>query len=199
VAGIAAATREAGLKQVVTGVALLSGLAAALILAGVGLALLLIADSGARGSGALLLLGGGASLIVVLLLVFTRERTFSGPVRSAGAVAAGILAAMPAAGLAFAAFRFTWLPFGSPLPMIDWPVFAAGVALALGAVAIVALGYRRSQEAELSAAPLSLEDQEQGVPVVHMQQIRHAQQQLQSAFENAPGIDDDGEVRVRRV
>ena len=82
------------------------------------------------------------------------------------------------------------------MPMVDWTALAIGIAAAVGVLAILALGHRRSQEGGAAG------DVEPPV-VVHMQQIRHAQQQLRSAFEAdalRPSLhDDDDEIRVRRV
>jgi hypothetical protein len=178
------------LQRLVTAIAFLSSLAAALVTVGGGLALLLIEDSGERGTGVLLALGGTVAFVLALILLFARDGAFSTRFGNLGALGAAILSALPAAGLAFAAFRFARLPVGSPIPLIDWPVFAAGLALGLGVVALLARGYRRSQGAGLP-------------PIVHMQQIREARQQLQSALDHDLGptsaIRDDDEVRVRRV
>jgi hypothetical protein len=94
------------------------------------------------------------------------------------------------AGLAAAAFRFAGLPLRSPIPLVDWSIFAAGVALAIGALSILALGYRRARE---RVSPPE---------IIHMQQIRDAQLQLRSALESTqaprPYLEDD-DVRVRHV
>lgn len=182
------------MPRFVTAYALIASLAAAIVIAGGGLALLLIENSGERGSGALLALCGSLAFVLAVILAVAPEGSFAGRVRGPAAIGAGILAALPVGILAFAAIRFARLPIGSPVPMLDWPILAAGLALGAGAVAILALGYRRSLEAEPS-------------PIVHMQQIRHAQQQLRAAFESdnaaASGVRHDGiaedEVRVRRV
>ncbi len=126
-----------------------------------------------------------------MVLVFAREERFQEQTWRAGAVAAAIIGAMPVAGLAAAAFRFAGLPLRSAMPLVDWPIFLAGVLFALGALSILALGLSRARtpgEAEPA--------------VIHMQQIRDAQLQLRTALQNAaiatPNFEDD-EVRVRRV
>jgi hypothetical protein len=55
--------------------------------------------------------------------------------------------------LAVFAFVIADSPVGSRMPRLDWPVFALGVLLVLGAVCIVALGYRRTTERVASAVP----------------------------------------------
>ncbi len=179
------------MKRLITTLAFLTSLATALVVVGGGLALLIIRDSGERGSGALLALCGVVAFAFAMVLVYAREGAFSGRVLSAGAIAAGILGAMPVAALAYAAIRFAdYFPLKSPVPIIDWTAFVAGILLALGALAIVALGYWRSQEGDT-------------LPVVHMQQIRNAQEQLHAAFEQSAALQRDGdaddEVRVTRV
>jgi hypothetical protein len=63
------------------------------------------------------------------------------------------VAAAPVVALAWAALFFTGLPIGTALPMMDWPIFAAGVALALGGLCVLAFGYRRVSERVLRAGP----------------------------------------------
>jgi hypothetical protein len=55
--------------------------------------------------------------------------------------------------LAWAALFFTGLPLGTDLPLMDWPLFAGGLVLALGSVSILALGYRRASERMTRSAP----------------------------------------------
>lgn len=171
--------------------ALLSGLAAAVAFVGGGLTLLAIENSGERGVGALLALCGAVAFAAVMVLVVAKEGAFGEGVWRAAAIAAAIVGAMPVAALAYTAIRFAGIPFGSSIPLIDWSALATGLLLGLGVIAILALGHRRSQEGTLP-------------PPVHMQQIRHAQQQLRTAFatdqqREAVADEVDENVRVRRV
>jgi hypothetical protein len=184
---------EANLRQrIVTALAFLSSFAALLVIAGGGLALYSIKNSGERGMGALMALCTMLAFAAVMLLIFARQGAFGDGVRRAAAIAAAVIGAIPPAALAFAAIRFAGVPFGSPMPVVDWIVLLLGVFLAAGTVSILVLGHRRSQEAS-------------GPPMIHMQQIRDAQQQLRSAFETdarsrtAAAEERDDEVRVRRV
>ncbi len=191
------------MKRLVTALAFLTSLAALIVVAGGGLALLAIANSGERGTGALLALGCTIAFASVMVLIFAQEGVFGDAPWRAVAIGAGIVGAIPAAALAFVAIRFAGLPVGSRMPLVDWTVLSVGILFGLGAIAILALGHRRSQEAGLP----ELSENEDETPVVHMQQIRNAQQQLRSAFEAvdrppAARVEDemgDGEIRVRRV
>jgi hypothetical protein len=200
-----------GLRKTVTALALICGIVTAAVMIGGGATLLAIPNSGERGNGALVVLGGLLALALIIVLAFAPERLFLGKRRGVAAIAAGLLAALPTAVLALAAFRFVRLPIGSPVPALDWPLFAMAIVLACGAAAIAALGYRRAQQAapERAAAMSRTEadgppvpEEEGDVPVIHMQQIRSAQQQLRSIFESelqAGRDDQDEEVKVRRV
>jgi hypothetical protein len=183
------------MHRAIAAVAFLASLVSLLVIAGGGAALLAIENSGERGVGALLALGGLVAFAAVGTLVFAKRGTVASGLRRALAIAAAIVGAIPVAVLAFVLIRFAGLPFNSVVPMIDWAALALGVAMAFGVLAILALGHRRSQEG-------GVEELEPPV-VVHMQQIRHAQQQLRSAFEAdelRPGLHDaDDEIRVRRV
>lgn len=186
------------MQRAIGAVAFLASLVSLIVIAGGGAALLAIENSGERGVGALLALGGAIAFAAVAALVFAKKGTFATGAWRPVAIAAAIVGAMPVAGLAFVLIRFAGLPFDSVVPLIDWAAIALGLLLALGTIMILALGHRRSQEG--------------GVPeleppvVVHMQQIRHAQQQLRTAFQAdtlRPTLDaqDDAhdDVRVRRI
>jgi MFS family permease len=191
------ATGEARLKLAVIALAFLSSALSFLVLGGVGATMLVVPSSGEQGTGALLGFCGAIAFVSVMVLVFASEARFREATWRAGAIAAAIIGAMPVAGLAAAAFRFAGLPFRSAMPSVDWSIFLGGVFFVLGALAILALGYRRARtEAEDEA-------EGEGEPaIVHMQQIRNAQMQLRTALERAdlaaPEIGND-EVRVRRV
>ena len=83
-----------------------------------------------------------------------------------------MVAAAPVAALAWAALFFTGVPLGTNLPLMDWPLFAGGLVLALGSVSILALGYRRASERMARSA---------------------------SAAEPASAERDEDDIRVRRV
>jgi hypothetical protein len=184
------------MQRAIVAVAFLASLISLIVIGGSGTALLAIVNSGERGNGALLALGGLVAFAAVSGLVFARKGSFASAPRRTLAIAAAVIGATPVAGLAFVLIRFAGLPFDSVMPIIDWSALAIGIAMAVGALAILALGHRRSIEAGLA-------EPEEPV-VVHMQQIRNAQQQLRSAFE-ADGLrrtlDDikEDEIRVRRV
>jgi hypothetical protein len=188
---------EAEVKQVLGALAFLASLVSLLVIAGGGIALFAIENSGERGTGALLAFGGILAFCVVLTLVFAKDGTFAGPVGRAMAITAAIAGALPVAALSFAAVRFAGLPIGSGTAALDWSVLLVGVGLAIGTLAILALGHRRSQERTRDEEEAASE----APVVVHMQQIRHAQQQLRSALaadrRNAEGDAED--VRVRQV
>jgi len=179
-------------RRIVIVLAFLSSFAALLVIAGGGVALYAIKNSGARGVGALMALYSILAFAAVMLLIFARAGAFADGMRRAGAIGAAVLGAIPPAALAFAAIRFAGVPLGSPMPFVDWTILMAGIFLAAGTVSILVLGHRRSQEAS-------------GPPMIHMQQIRDAQQQLRSAFESdarsrmAATVEEDDEIRVRRV
>ena len=184
------------MQQAIAAVAFLASLISLMVIAGGGGALFVIENSGERGTGALLMLGGLVAFAAVMGLAFARKGTFAGGAGRALAIAAAIFGALPVAGLAFVLIRFAGLPFGSVVPLLDWGALVLGALMGLGVLAILALGHRRSLEGGVA--------QQEPPVVVHMQQIRHAQQQLRSAFEADElrrALDDaeDDEVRVRRV
>jgi hypothetical protein len=193
------------LNRLVVVLAFLSSLVAAVVMVGGGVSLLAIESSGMQGTGGLLALGGAIALAATMVLVFAKEGLLSGGIRSAAAIAIGIVGAAPPAVLAYVAIRFAQVPFWSPVPMLEWAALAAGLFFGVGAVAILALGHGRSEERR----ERSVEEEPTEVPMVHMQQIRHAQQQLRSAFEQSrkeqqrqPASateDDEDDIRVRHV
>jgi hypothetical protein len=182
------------LRRLTTVLAFLSSVASFIAIAGGGLTLLAIEVSGERGMGALLALCSIVAFAAVMALIFARDGVFGGGIWRGVAIAAAIVGALPAAGIAFFAIRFAGLPFGSRMPVVDWSVLLVGILFGLGAISILALGHRRSQEV--------IEESEEA-PVVHMQQIRNAQQQLRSASQadvpSRPADDYDDDIRVRRV
>jgi hypothetical protein len=138
------------LARLVAGFAFLSSVAAFLVIAGGGLVLLLLENSGERGAGALLALSGAISFAAAMILLFAREGAFAGRGGTAGALTAALLGALPLAALSIGALRFSGLPFGSSMPLVDWSAFAAGLAYALGALSVLAVGYRRLSDARFA-------------------------------------------------
>ena len=134
------------MKGIVAALAFASSLLAFLVIAGTGLFLAVVEQSGARGSGLLLALGGVIAFAAALYVNFAARA--GSPTRGGKAfTAAGtFLAVVPVAALSAAALIFAGLPLGSAIPVLDWTFFAIGVALALGAVAIIVLGYLRIAE-----------------------------------------------------
>lgn len=193
------------MNRLVIVIAFLSSLVAAVVMIGGGLAMLAIESSGMRGTGALLALGGAIALAAAMVLVFAGESFLRGGVRGAIAIGIAIVGAAPPAALAYVAIRFARVPFWSPVPLLEWVALAAGLFFGVGAVAILALGHRRSEV----RSEAKVEEEPAEAPMVHMQQIRHAQQQLRSAFEQstqsqqrqpaAATGDDEDDIRVRHV
>ncbi len=180
------------MKQAITALAFLASAVSFLLLGGGGGALVVIASSGERAMGALLAFCGTVAFACVMVLIFARAERFEEQTWRAGAIAAAVIGAMPAAGFAAAAFRFAGLPLRSAMPLVDWAIFLGGVFFVVGALSILALGLLRARTPAAAASE-----------VIHMQQIRDAQLQLRTALKNAtlatPSFDDDEEVRVRRV
>jgi hypothetical protein len=176
-------------KWLIAVVAFVSGLLTFLVLAGIGLTLLLVPNSGEQGAGALLTFGSTIAFAAALILLFAPDavRKFGGGTLAIGL---GTLAALPVAMLALAALGFAGVPWGGRSASLDWGSFLAGLALALGAASLLLLAYRRSGEASGAARP-------RGSP-----RRRTAGQQLQSAMEHdrdihmQPPHDD---VRVTRL
>jgi hypothetical protein len=184
------------MQRAIAAMAFVASLISLVVIAGGGSALLAIENSGERATGGLLAFAGLAAFVAVTALVFARKGSFATGARRALAIAAALLGVLPVAALAFVLIRFAGFPLGSATPLLDWSALALGAALGLGALGILALGHRRSVEGRAA--------QPEPPVVVHMQQIRHAQQQLRSVFEadalrRALDDSDDDEVRVRRV
>jgi hypothetical protein len=180
----------------------LTSLISLLFIAGGGVALFAIENSGERGTGALLALGGAIAFGAVMALLFAKDGTFGGASGRAVAIATAIVGALPVAAISFAAIRFAGFPIGSRTPAVDWSALSAGVVLGLGTLAILAIGVRRSQEQSADEKMVSELGATPEVPVIHMQQIRHAQQQLRAVFEADRHKDADQseeDVRVRKV
>ncbi len=135
------------MKRPVIGLALLSSIAAFLVIVGGGLVLLLVPSSGERGAGALIALSGSIAFAAALLLTLGWGRVPGTAESRAGALTCALLAALPLAALSAIALRFSGLPIGSTLPLVDWSVFGVGLVFTLGALSMMATGYWRMQDA----------------------------------------------------
>ena len=133
------------MKRIITGLALGTSLLAFMTIAGTGLFLAGVEQSGERGLGLILLVGGAAALAAVLLLAFGPATYFRRRFGKAIGALAALVGLLPVAALSGAALTFVGLPYGSPLPRLDWTFFAAGLFFGLGAVAIAALGFIRTR------------------------------------------------------
>jgi len=140
------------LKRAISVLAFASSLVACLVFIGGGLFLLAVESSGERGTGAAVALFGAVAFGAASILVFGKDEIFDKVGRPIGAVAAVVIAVLPVAALAFGALRFAGIPLGSPVPRLDWSVFAVGAMLAIGAAAIFLLGYLRAAEGRQRAA-----------------------------------------------
>ena len=121
-------------------------LLAFLLLLGTGAFLAVVEESGARGAGVLLALSAAVAFGAAAFLIWAPTGYFSRPLRRPLGVVITLAAAAPPAALAAAALVFTGLPLGTRLPLMDWPLFAAGLVLALGTLCVLAVGYRRLWE-----------------------------------------------------
>ncbi len=134
------------MKRLTAGLALLTSVAAFLVVAGIGLTAFAIENSGERLNGALLAAGGSLACAAALLLIFARKGSFAGRGGWLAALIAALVGALPVAALGVAALTFSGLPLGSAVPRLDWLMFSAGIVLLLGALSILTLGYLRTGE-----------------------------------------------------
>lgn len=131
------------MRQAVSALAFLAALAAFLTFFAGGLLLLVVESSGERMTGALLAFGSAVAFGLALLVIFGRDATFAG--RSGVIfVAAGFVAMLPVAALAFAVLRFAGVP-GGTTALLDWSALAVGLILCFGAAAILVRGWRRGR------------------------------------------------------
>lgn len=172
--------------------ALLATVATFVLATSVGLVLLLVPNSGERTAGVLLVLTGCLALGSILFLLNAAGRGFRGAAGLATAAVATLFAFTPAAALAGAAIFFAGLPLDSVMPLADWSILALGVLFALGACAILALGYERLARKKESAET-----------VVETKDLDAARRQLRDAFERDRARplrhDHDDDIRVTRV
>ncbi|HWT30879.1 MAG TPA: hypothetical protein VN240_07620, partial [Propylenella sp.] len=172
--------REASLRPLIAAMAFGASLLAFLILLGIGAFLAGVEESGARGAGLLLALSAVVAFGAALFLIWAPKGYFGRRLRRPLGVVVTLAAAAPVATLAGAALVFTGVPLGTRLPLMDWPIFAAGLALGLGGVCILAAGYRRLSETAGRVEPAAWAERE-------------------SAVESPAADTDDSEIRVRRV
>ena len=140
------------LRRIATGLALGTSLLAFLAIVGTGLFLAGVEQSGERGLGVVLAVAGTAAFGAALFLAFAPARVFRGPVGKVLGAMTTVLAVLPVALLAMAAFVFVGVPYGSLVPRLDWTLFAVGLLLALGAVSIAVLGSIRTKRGAWSSA-----------------------------------------------
>ncbi len=105
---------------------------------GIGLFLAAVDVSGERGAGVLLMLGATLAFGSSMLVMFGPSRLFRGSARALAFVA-GLIAIVPLVAISAVALLFSGNPLGSELPALDGAMFAVGVLLAAGTVAMVAL------------------------------------------------------------
>lgn len=119
-------------------VALVASIVAFLGALGIGLFLAAVDVSGERGAGVLLMLGATLAFGSSMLVMFGPNRLFRGSARAL-ALVAGLIAIVPLVAISAVALSFSGNPLGSKLPALDGAMFAVGVLLAAGAVAMAAL------------------------------------------------------------
>lgn len=122
-----------------------ASLLAFLMSIGAGLALAGIGESGARGPGLVLAAISLPAFVSVLFLAFA-PRGFLGGRRKPLAAFLVLVGLLPVAAIGGAALFFAGNPLSSQLPFVDWGAFGIGLFLAIGALAIVALGLGRTAE-----------------------------------------------------
>jgi len=183
------------MRRAISVFAFLCSFATFLVLFGAGIFLALVESTGERSAGTLIALVALVAMAAALILILAPARVFAGARGVMVATAAAAVGSAPVFGLGGAAIVFAGLPAGSRLPLIDWSVLGAGIALALGGLAVLALGWLRLREARRASA--------QALPDAQIEQIRSAQRQLRLAMLEAPDPDDryreDDEVRVTPV
>jgi hypothetical protein len=132
------------LRRILTGLALITSLLAFLAIAGTGLFLAGVEQSGERGLGVLLAAAGTVAFSAVLFLLFAPAAYFRRRATRILAGLAALIGILPVAAISAATLSFVGVPYGSALPRLDLPLFAVGVLFGLGAVAIAALGFVRT-------------------------------------------------------
>jgi hypothetical protein len=141
-----AARGRPALRFAINLVVLVASLLAFVIIIGIGLVAAGVQESGERAAGLALAFVALLAFGSALFLLFAPSAFFATAGRRMLAVAASMAALAPVIALAWAALQFAGLPIGSRAPAMDWGAFALGAILLLGAMGIVALGYRRLME-----------------------------------------------------
>jgi hypothetical protein len=141
------------LRRLIAAGAIGSTVLAFVLLLAISLLLAGFEQTGARGAGLLLLACAVVAFGAFLFLARAPSGYFAARRRRPLGVVVSFVAAAPVVALAWAALFFTGLPMGTALPMMDWPLFMLGVALALGGACVLALGYRRVSERAPRRAP----------------------------------------------
>jgi hypothetical protein len=138
-------------KRAITVCAFLSSLTALVVIAGGALMLAGLEHTDASGASLAISALATGAFALTLVLVFAPIGTFQNRRRRPAGIAATFLAAMPVGVLGIAAILFVGLPGSTAMPELVWPLRAAGIVLALGAVSVVALGYVRVTERDVEA------------------------------------------------
>jgi amino acid transporter len=146
-------------RRTIAAVAFITSLAAYLIIMVTGVGLAAVEQSGERGLGVLLVAGGTLAFAAAMVLVFAGSARLRKASGRAGLAIATLCAIVPVATLAGAAFAFAGLPMDSPMPALDWGVFAIGAGFSAGALCLAILGWSRIR----AGAPLATERRVPGV------------------------------------
>jgi hypothetical protein len=180
---------ERDVRPVIAAIAFLASLVAFLVVAGTGIFLLAVENSGERLAGAVLALAATLAFAAAAALVFAPRSTFRPRRGRALAAVLTLLAVAPVAVLAFLAFRFAGVPLDSAVPLLDWGVFGLAVLFACGAGAIVFLGSDRLRRPRREPPPI------EGLGAAQRQ--LHAALQQDRDIRMRAGAEDD--VRVTLV
>ena len=191
------------MKRIITGLALGTSLLAFTTIAGTGLFLAGVEQSGERGLGVILIVGGMAAFAAVLLLAFAPAAYFRPPMGKAIGALAALVGLLPVAALSAATFTFVGLPYGSVLPRLDWALFAAGLVFGLGAVCIAALGFSRTAARADRASGRQAPPVGRGGETDNPEALLYAPLTVESARrvvdDDRRSVGDDDEIRVTRV
>jgi hypothetical protein len=133
-------------KRAITVCAVLSSLTALVVIVGGALMLARLEHSDAGGASLAIGALAAGAFALTLVLVFAPVGTFRRSGRRPAGIVATFFAALPVGVLGTAAILFVGLPGSAAMPELVWPLRAAGIVLALGAVSVVALGYLRVTE-----------------------------------------------------
>ncbi len=188
------ASLTVAVRTAIAAYAFVSSLVAFVVIGTGGLVLAGVENSGARGPGLMIAALAAGAFACALLLVFAPSGAFRGRARRPAGIAATFIAALPVGALGMAAILFVRLPFGSAMPRIEWPLFAAGLVLVLGALSVVALGYLRVTEGSGRAAGR----EPAGRPAPASAEVRRDAPRWEEEGARATAREED-EARVTRV